>query len=289
MLKPGGLLRCQINGLPASAAGYDTWQGVRVSAAEIREFALTNDFQLLALEGAGTQYMWVTLAKRPAGWHAGLSRPSHAHPRRCPAPHQRLRHRTAGHQPRPVRRHLALDRSSPARVRPPAPGSLRRRSRRPAPSTSVPSRTTASARSTSPCPPELRTVFSPSCSRWLGEPLCPPVTLRVVPPGPSIPRVVALSDAVDLLSGATIRSGIVKLVLEEVERIAELPRLLRRPGNLPARDLLRRSRAACATKSTYIFPRACRPAPIVSNWAWAGANWEILPSSSYSPAALPPI
>ena len=55
----------------------------------------------------------------------------------------------------------------------------------------------------------------------LGEPLCPPVILRVVPPGPSIPRVVALSDAVDLLSGATIRSGIVRLVLEEVERIAE--------------------------------------------------------------------
>jgi hypothetical protein len=31
---------------------------------------------------------------------------------------------------------------------------------------------------------------------------------------------VALSDAVDLLSGATIRSGIVKLVLEDVERVA---------------------------------------------------------------------
>jgi hypothetical protein len=30
-----------------------------------------------------------------------------------------------------------------------------------------------------------------------------------------------LSDAVDLLSGAAIRSGIVKLVLEDVERIAE--------------------------------------------------------------------
>jgi hypothetical protein len=32
---------------------------------------------------------------------------------------------------------------------------------------------------------------------------------------------LALSDAVDLLSGATIRSGIVKLVLEDVERIDE--------------------------------------------------------------------
>ena len=33
--------------------------------------------------------------------------------------------------------------------------------------------------------------------------------------------MVALSDAVDLLSGTAIRSGIVKLVIEDVERIAE--------------------------------------------------------------------
>ncbi len=66
----------------------------------------------------------------------------------------------------------------------------------------------------------MRPVFTPVLPVWLGEPLCPPATLRVVPPGPSVPRVIAVSDAVDLLSGTRIRSGIVKVVLEEVERIS---------------------------------------------------------------------
>ncbi len=72
VLKMGGLLRCQINGLPAAGAPSDTWAGVRIGADEVKSFALDRDFQLLALEGAGTQYMWVTMRKQPPGWHAGL-------------------------------------------------------------------------------------------------------------------------------------------------------------------------------------------------------------------------
>src|SRR4029453_11850011 len=34
VLKPGGLIRFQLNGLPATPAGYDTWSGVRISGAE---------------------------------------------------------------------------------------------------------------------------------------------------------------------------------------------------------------------------------------------------------------
>src|SRR5712672_1421147 len=60
VLKPGGILRCQINGLPPTAKQYTTWEGVRISAGEVAEFASSHDFQLLALEGAETQYMWVT-------------------------------------------------------------------------------------------------------------------------------------------------------------------------------------------------------------------------------------
>jgi SAM-dependent methyltransferase len=73
VLKPLGIVRCQINGLPPTAKQYDTWSGVRITPGEIAEFTLRNDFQLLALEMIDTQYMWITLRKRPAGWVESLA------------------------------------------------------------------------------------------------------------------------------------------------------------------------------------------------------------------------
>ena len=73
VLKAGGCLRCQINSLPPRSESCDTWCGVSISAREIAEFAREQRFQLLALEGASTQYMWVTLRRPPATW---LPRPA---------------------------------------------------------------------------------------------------------------------------------------------------------------------------------------------------------------------
>ncbi len=128
VLRPGGLLRCQINGLAETAPLLTTpGSGVRISAGQISGFALAEDMQLLALEGVRTQYMWVTMRKQPAGWHAGLRAAAPAGRAACPAHHQCLLDRTAGALPRPVRRGLALDRRPPRRVRPPAPGGAHRR------------------------------------------------------------------------------------------------------------------------------------------------------------------
>jgi SAM-dependent methyltransferase len=63
VLKPGGILRCQLNGLPPHARQYDTWSGVRISPDEIRAFTREQGFQLLALEEIWTQYMWMTCRK----------------------------------------------------------------------------------------------------------------------------------------------------------------------------------------------------------------------------------
>src|SRR5689334_13039522 len=63
VLKPGGILRCQLNGLPPHATRYDTWSGVRIAPEEIRAFAREQGFQLLALEEIWTQYMWITCRK----------------------------------------------------------------------------------------------------------------------------------------------------------------------------------------------------------------------------------
>ena len=75
VLKPGGILRCQINGLPPHAKQYDTWSGVRITPDEIRAFARDHDFQLLALEQIWTQYMWITCRKMPDGLEPAGSRP----------------------------------------------------------------------------------------------------------------------------------------------------------------------------------------------------------------------
>src|SRR5438067_590657 len=73
VLKTGGIFRCQLNGLPATSKQYTTWEGVRLTAEEVAAFASDNDLQLLSIEGIDTQYMWVTMRKRPRGWFRGLS------------------------------------------------------------------------------------------------------------------------------------------------------------------------------------------------------------------------
>ena len=47
--------------------------------------------------------------------------------------------------------------------------------------------------------------------------------VRLISPGPPVPRVLSVTDGIDLLSGSRIVTGTVKAVLEEVEQ----PELLR--------------------------------------------------------------
>ncbi len=64
VLRPGGILRAQFNSLPVSWS-EDTWTGVSVSADDIHAFTRENGFVLLGLEGVGTQYLWTTWRKKP--------------------------------------------------------------------------------------------------------------------------------------------------------------------------------------------------------------------------------
>jgi SAM-dependent methyltransferase len=71
VLKPAGILRCQLRGTPPldSEMGREstTWTGCHFSGEEVAAFAREHHLQLLALSGLHTQYMWVTLRKPPAG------------------------------------------------------------------------------------------------------------------------------------------------------------------------------------------------------------------------------
>ena len=95
VMKTGGLAVLHFNGLINRLAPIDTWDGVRFSSNEVLEFAGFNDFQVLALEGAGTQYMWSTWRKRPTGWIA-------AQKDRTDTPEVRVRRITNANSSEPV-------------------------------------------------------------------------------------------------------------------------------------------------------------------------------------------
>ena len=214
VLKPGGILKCQINGLPETSARYTTWEGVRIQAAEIVDFVLRHDFQLLALDGVSTQYMWTTWRKQPPGWRAGL-RPAE----------------------RPATRIRAISNALTGDQLVPASGARAfaaiwlddlpcdcdliglevRIEGRPAVLTCLSApEWDGMVQLNAAVPAGCRTGLVPVEVLWLGQPLTATAWMRVIPPGPAVPRICAVSDGVNLLSGARIVSRTIKVAMEEV-------------------------------------------------------------------------
>jgi ubiquinone/menaquinone biosynthesis C-methylase UbiE len=236
VLKLGGLARLQFNGLPkesVSEASYNTWAGVRFSPGEILEFTMINDFQTLALEGVSTQYMWTTWRKQPTGWHAEQQRSR-------PASGARIRRITNARSSEPV---------APCRGRfacisvwaenlPESAGLHHMKvmvGDAAGTVTYVGPRDHAGLQQVNVLLPAMDQTGLLSVEiRWLGEPLCDPATLRVIPEGPSVPRIEFISDGVNLVSANRIETRLVKITLEEITRPEEI-----RPyvGGLPAVDL----------------------------------------------------
>ena len=232
VLKPEGILRCQINGLPETAARYDTWSGVRIGAGEVAEFARRNDFQLLAIEGASTQYMWTTWRKKPAGWAASLAG-------RRAETSVRIRRITNAHSSEPV----APNRGRFSSISLWMEGlpqdcdlnhlDIAIGGRKAFVSYLGAPESDGLQQLNAALPPGLASGLQPVELTWLGTSLCAGV-LRVVPPGPAVPRIVAVSDGVDLLSGTRIVTGLVKITIEEAERPEEFRATI---GGLPVRDI----------------------------------------------------
>jgi SAM-dependent methyltransferase len=216
VLKCGGVFRGQLNGLPETFPTYDTWSGVRFRASEIVDFTRENDFQLLALEGAGTQYMWTTWRKREAGWRKRL--------RAAPPPaNVRLRRITNSHSSEPVSpasgRHAAIsiwvtglpDEADLIDLQVLIGGI-------PGPATYIGSPDSSGVQQVNAVlGPGVRTGVVPVELRWFDQALTAG-TLRVIPAGPQVPRVAMLSDGVNLLAGSRIETRSVKVVIEEVNR-----------------------------------------------------------------------
>ncbi len=213
VLKPGGILRCQLNGLPPHAKQYDTWNGVRITPEEIHAFARAQNFHLLALEEIWTQYMWIT-CRKPAAAPASTSA--------APAI-RRINNALTGEAVAPDAGYLAAlslliaglpsdcDLNSlsvsvddlPCRVAyiGPARGGWRdpgechsaaRHSHRP------PARHAAEA------VPQEAACRAAKGWRCAGA-------IRIIPAGPAVPRVAQVTDGVNLLLGSRTSSGIVKV------------------------------------------------------------------------------
>ena len=220
VLKTGGLARLQFNGLPRTEAAFDTWAGVRFTSNEILEFAKAYDFQVLALDGVSTQYMWTTWRKQPQGWQAAQEN------REITA--LKIRRITNASSSEPV---------APCRGRfasvsiwvenlPPEAGLHHLR-------VTVGSSfgnviyvgppDTAGLQQVTVILPELEaTGLLPVEIYWLGRRISSTATLRVIPPGPCVPRLTSISDGVNLMGGTRIETRCIKMTLEEIARPHEI-------------------------------------------------------------------
>ena len=216
VLKTGGILRCQMNGLPPHAKQYDTWSGVRITPEEITQFAREQDLQLLVVEQIWTQYMWITCRKRPAGWSQARKQPDRPP---CLSRLRNISNALTGESVAPAsgpQAALSLwiedfpnecDLNNTVVT---ADGRICRLSYIGEPEHDGVSQVNVAL------PQGLRTGMVPIEITWLGQPVCVPGWVRIMPPGPSVPRISTITDGINLLSGTRIVTGSVKVTMLEV-------------------------------------------------------------------------
>jgi len=213
VLRPGGIARLQLNGLPKSSRAYTTWEGVRIGADEMHEFARANSMQLLALTGIETQYMWTTWRKPVERDDAGSTKAcriravSNAFSSEQAVPASgRLACIAASVQNLPEECDLnsltALVEGIPGRICYIGPRGQN-----------------GFSQVNVFLPAGVRTGLVPLQFLLHGEPLGADKYVRVIRPGPAVPTLTAMSDAVNLMSAQRVDSGLIKISIEEVDDI----------------------------------------------------------------------
>jgi SAM-dependent methyltransferase len=201
VLRPGGLARLEFGGV----------SGALFTSQDLLEFALVHDFQVLALEGVFTRSMWTTWRKHPAGWARNLATENEACGGTLPVAIRRITNASSFEPVAPCRGRFA---SISLRVEnlPPDAGLHHLRvtigsSQGTVTAIGPPDRT--GAQQIRVDLPELEaTGLLPVQVFWLDRPLSEPATLRVIPPGPLVPRIATAPRRVE--------NRMVKMILEEV-------------------------------------------------------------------------
>ncbi len=245
VLKVGGLAPLHFNGLPRTAdseSSYNTWSGARFTAGELLEFAAFRDFQVLALENASTQYMWTTWRKRPSGWNEELERQRfEENPEALPArPAARIRRITNASSSEP----LAPSRGRFASISLwmeglPAEAGLNYLRVTVGENfgtvTYIGPADASGLQQVVVILPQLEaTGLLPVEVQWLGRSIAPPATLRVIPPPPSVPRILSVRDGINLVAENRCETRSIKMVLEEIARPHEIEASF---GGFPVQDL----------------------------------------------------
>ena len=208
VLKPGGIFHGQFNGL-AHASDTNTWSGVVFSAADIRAFTRDNGLQLLNLDGEYTQYMWTTWSKAlaappvPDGAAPAIRRITNAHSGEPLIP-QRGRHAALSlwiHQ-----LPADCDLNSLEVLADGEPAVL---------NYVGPADSEGLQQVNAWLPDGARTGLVPVEIYHNGQPLCPPAIARIVPSGPLVPHITAITDGVNLVETNCSTSGHLKVQIEE--------------------------------------------------------------------------
>jgi SAM-dependent methyltransferase len=231
VLRTGGFARLQLSGLP-SRGETDTWNGARFTSHELMEFAGAHDLQVLALEGVATQYMWTTWRKRPRGWQREQDDARDSY-----KPDASGKAIDAGVRIRRITNANSSEPVAPSRGRfasisiwvehLPAEAGLSQLQVTvgdyPGTLTYIGPPDNIGIQQLAVILPELEaTGLLPVEIHWLGQRVSLAATLRVIPPGPSVPRIYSITDGVNLLAGTRIETRTVKLTLEEISRPHEI-------------------------------------------------------------------
>jgi hypothetical protein len=205
-LKPGGFAHLHINGLPKTSRAYTTWEGARISADEIRAFTREQGVDLLSLTRVETQYMWTTWRKPPSIRVRSICN-AFSNEHAIPAT-GRLACAAFSVENLPD----SCDLNSLTALFEGVPGTV---------CYIGPRLQNNLTQVNAFLPPGTRTGLLPASLVFAGRRLCPDQVVRVIVPGPAVPRFVCLSDGIDLLSPTRITSGIVKVTIEEAPSLSE--------------------------------------------------------------------
>jgi SAM-dependent methyltransferase len=209
LLKPGGVFHGQFNGV-APPGGADTWSGVGFSRADIHAFTRENGLQLLNLEGEHTQYMWTTWRKPTLA--ARL-------PENLTPVIRRITNAYTGDSLIPQSgRQAALsmwindlpaecDLNNIEILIDGVPG---------VPTYIGPADGQGLQQVNAWLPEGVRTGLVPVELRVSDQPLCPVAMARVIPAGPLVPRLISVTDGVNLVLKNATNTGLVKVQIEEV-------------------------------------------------------------------------
>ncbi|MEQ1884183.1 MAG: class I SAM-dependent methyltransferase [Bryobacteraceae bacterium] len=204
------------------------------TANELVEIAAAHDFQVFAMDGAGTRSLWTTWRKREEGWFQQTEAESRSV--NASTVVRRITNASSNEAVAPCRgrfasiliyaENLLADASiGPLRV---------------TIGTSLGIVTYIGATDRAgwqpirvELPEQEETGLLPVQITWFDRPIAESVTLRVIPPGPMVPRVVAITDALRPGNRHKIVSGRMKLVMEEIAHPDEVQAFL---GGKPAWD-----------------------------------------------------